>query len=128
MESLLFMTSQIRQVHPMCVFMLVHTYTVHFHSWLCLNGSICVLLFSRVHVSTLYPQESFTNVKTWLQEIDRYASTNVSKLLVGNKCDLTNKKVVDYTTAKVSGNIMSCCVVCVRARVCVCVCWCWARQ
>lgn len=45
-------------------------------------------------------QESFTNVKTWLQEIDRYASTNVSKLLVGNKCDLTNKKVVDYTTAK----------------------------
>lgn len=45
-------------------------------------------------------QESFTNVKQWLQEIDRYASTNVSKLLVGNKCDLTNKKVVDFTTAK----------------------------
>ena len=49
-----------------------------------------------------HPQESFMNVKTWLQEIDRYASTNVCKLLVGNKCDLTNKKVVDYTTAKVS--------------------------
>jgi Ras-related protein Rab-1A len=49
-------------------------------------------------------QESFTNVKTWLQEIDRYASTNVSKLLVGNKCDLTNKKVVDYTTAKEFGD------------------------
>ncbi|CAI7795578.1 unnamed protein product [Closterium sp. NIES-54] len=45
-------------------------------------------------------QESFNNVKQWLNEIDRYASENVNKLLVGNKCDLTNKRVVDYQTAK----------------------------
>lgn len=47
-------------------------------------------------------QESFNNVKQWLEEIDRYACDNVNKLLVGNKSDLTTKKVVDYTTAKVS--------------------------
>lgn len=47
-------------------------------------------------------QESFNNVKQWLNEIDRYASENVNKLLVGNKCDLTANKVVSYETAKVS--------------------------
>lgn len=45
-------------------------------------------------------QETFNNVKQWLEEIDRYACDNVNKLLVGNKCDLHTKKVVDYTTAK----------------------------
>ncbi|GMM47164.1 Rab family GTPase [Pichia kluyveri] len=45
-------------------------------------------------------QESFDNVNQWLQEIDRYGTSNVQKLLVGNKCDLTDKKVVDYAVAK----------------------------
>jgi len=45
-------------------------------------------------------QESFGNVKQWLEEIDRYACDGVNKLLVGNKNDLTTRKVVDYTTAK----------------------------
>eukprot|EP00667_Euglena_gracilis_P030005 EG_transcript_40714 len=44
--------------------------------------------------------ESFNNVKTWLNEIDKYATDKVNKLLVGNKCDLVVKKVVDYQTAK----------------------------
>ncbi|KAI9072624.1 hypothetical protein K1719_045420 [Acacia pycnantha] len=45
-------------------------------------------------------QESFNNVKQWLSEIDRYASDNVNKLLVGNKCDLKENRVVSYNTAK----------------------------
>jgi Ras-related protein Rab-1A len=49
-----------------------------------------------------YPtSDSFNNVKQWLQEIDRYATEGVNKLLVGNKSDMADKKVVEYTVAKV---------------------------
>ena len=51
-------------------------------------------------------QDSFNNVKQWLNEIDRYASENVNKLLVGNKCDLADKIAVSYETAKVSSSLM----------------------
>lgn len=45
--------------------------------------------------------DSFNNVKQWLQEIDRYATEGVNKLLVGNKSDMEDKKAVEYTVAKV---------------------------
>eukprot|EP00994_Dinema_validum_P001399 NODE_1281_length_1025_cov_92.005123_g982_i0.p2 GENE.NODE_1281_length_1025_cov_92.005123_g982_i0~~NODE_1281_length_1025_cov_92.005123_g982_i0.p2 ORF type:complete len:133 (-),score=29.96 NODE_1281_length_1025_cov_92.005123_g982_i0:335-733(-) len=45
-------------------------------------------------------QESYNNVKNWLTEINKYATENVNKLLVGNKCDLVVKKAVDFNTAK----------------------------
>merc|ERR1712139_617219 len=44
--------------------------------------------------------ETFEHVKTWLHEIDRYASENVNKLLVGNKSDLTSKRKVETESAK----------------------------
>ncbi|GAB2225874.1 hypothetical protein Droror1_Dr00021644 [Drosera rotundifolia] len=44
--------------------------------------------------------DSFNNVKQWLNEIDRYANESVCKLLVGNKSDLVDDKVVDTQTAK----------------------------
>ena len=46
-------------------------------------------------------QESFDNVKQWLQEIERYAQEAVCKLLVGNKCDLVEKRVVATSMAEV---------------------------
>ncbi|KAI0927851.1 GTP-binding protein of the rab, variant 2 [Taiwanofungus camphoratus] len=45
--------------------------------------------------------ESFENVKGWLHEIERYASETVKKLLIGNKSDLVERKVVAYSAAKV---------------------------
>ncbi|KAL0335294.1 UNVERIFIED_CONTAM: Ras-related protein RABD1 [Sesamum radiatum] len=49
---------------------------------------------------TMLLRWSFNNVKQWLNEIDRYANDSVCKLLVGNKCDLVESKVVDTQTAK----------------------------
>lgn len=43
--------------------------------------------------------DTFDNVKHWLNEIDRYACDNVCKLLVGNKVDLKDKKVVTTEAA-----------------------------
>ena len=45
-------------------------------------------------------EDSFTAVQRWLSEIDRYCHEHVNKMLVGNKCDLHQKKVVDFATAK----------------------------
>lgn len=46
-------------------------------------------------------KESFNNVKAWLKEISMYACASVNKLLVGNKCDLEDKRAVTYEEAKV---------------------------
>mmetsp|Transcript_2456 Transcript_2456/g.5495 ORF Transcript_2456/g.5495 Transcript_2456/m.5495 type:complete len:206 (-) Transcript_2456:449-1066(-) len=51
-------------------------------------------------VFDLTNRESFSNVKSWLREIARFASENVSRLLVGNKSDLSMQRVVDFETAK----------------------------
>ncbi|KAJ2326032.1 ras GTPase, partial [Coemansia sp. RSA 2681] len=49
---------------------------------------------------------SYDDVKQWLQEIDRYASEGVNKLLVGNKKDLEEARQVDYTAAKELANTL----------------------
>ena len=44
-------------------------------------------------------QASFNNVKTWLLECDRYAPEKTLRYIVGTKCELVSKTVVDYSTA-----------------------------
>ncbi|CAD8207182.1 unnamed protein product [Paramecium octaurelia] len=41
-------------------------------------------------------RESFENVKTWIAEIDKYASESVNRMLVGNKADITERREVSY--------------------------------
>jgi hypothetical protein len=65
----------------------------------CLRILACIGTVQIVYDVT--EMESFNNVKQWLNEIDRYANDSVCKLLVGNKCDLVENKVVDTQTAKV---------------------------
>ncbi|KAI3850741.1 hypothetical protein MKW98_030801 [Papaver atlanticum] len=71
----------------------------HFYIAATIFSSFCLseILVLGSHV---FYQESFNNVKQWLSEIDRYASENVNKLLVGNKCDMTTNRVVSYETGK----------------------------
>merc|ERR1712227_136570 len=45
-------------------------------------------------------QETFDNVKFWLQEISQFGNENCQKLLIGNKCDLVHQKVVDTQAAE----------------------------
>jgi len=44
--------------------------------------------------------ETYLELRQWLQEIDRYADQNVKKILIGNKADLMTNKVVDTNVAK----------------------------
>jgi len=39
-------------------------------------------------------RESFENIVKWNQEIERYAPENIKKLIIGNKVDLENQRVV----------------------------------
>ena len=44
--------------------------------------------------------ESFKNINNWLIEIEKNANINVYKILVGNKCDLEDKRTVSYQQGK----------------------------
>ncbi|GAB2275186.1 hypothetical protein Dimus_009948 [Dionaea muscipula] len=62
--------------------------------------SLAVTTEGHMVVYDVTDQESFNNVKQWLNEIDRYASDSVNKLLVGNKSDLAANRAVSSETAK----------------------------
>ena len=45
-------------------------------------------------------KESFKNLSNWLIEIEKNGNKNVLKLLIGNKTDLEDKRVISYNQGK----------------------------
>lgn len=40
-------------------------------------------------------EASFQNIRKWIQDVHTYAEQSVNLVLIGNKCDLVSKKVVE---------------------------------
>jgi Ras-related protein Rab-1A len=45
-------------------------------------------------------KESFKNISNWLIEIEKNASKNILRILIGNKCDLEDKRVITHAQGK----------------------------
>ena len=43
---------------------------------------------------------SFKNLETWINEVDKYADCLLERLLIGNKCDLEDQRKVSQSQAK----------------------------
>lgn len=39
-------------------------------------------------------EKSFENIKNWIRNIEEHASTDVEKMVLGNKCDITDRRQV----------------------------------
>jgi GTPase SAR1 family protein len=39
-------------------------------------------------------ENTYQDVHNWMSEVEKHASDNVSRILVGNKCDLEDKRDV----------------------------------
>jgi Ras-related protein Rab-8A len=59
------------------------------------RGAMGILL-----VYDVTDDKSFANIRNWIRNIEQHASENVNKILIGNKCDLVDKKVVDTAKGK----------------------------
>jgi len=59
------------------------------------RGAMGILL-----VYDVTDEKSFGNIRNWIRNIEQHATESVNKMLIGNKCDMTDKKVVDTDKGK----------------------------
>jgi Ras-related protein Rab-1A len=55
-------------------------------------------------VFDLTDKQSFENINSWFTEIEKYASNNIKKILVGNKCDISKDREISYKEANEFAN------------------------
>lgn len=53
------------------------------------RGAMGILL-----VYDITNEKSFDNIKTWIRNIEQHASEDVEKMILGNKCDMEDKRVI----------------------------------
>jgi Ras-related protein Rab-8A len=59
------------------------------------RGAMGILL-----VYDVTDEKSFANIRNWIRNIEQHATENVNKMLVGNKCDMVDKRVVEAERGK----------------------------
>jgi Ras-related protein Rab-8A len=59
------------------------------------RGAMGILL-----VYDVCDERSFNNIRTWFQNVEQHATEGVHKILIGNKCDWTEKRVVSEEQGK----------------------------
>merc|ERR1712129_285186 len=45
-------------------------------------------------------EHTFMNIRTWMSNINQYANDDISTVIIGNKCDMTNDRAVTLESAK----------------------------
>eukprot|EP01090_Pellita_catalonica_P008237 TRINITY_DN1895_c0_g1_i2.p1 TRINITY_DN1895_c0_g1~~TRINITY_DN1895_c0_g1_i2.p1 ORF type:complete len:129 (+),score=30.75 TRINITY_DN1895_c0_g1_i2:293-679(+) len=45
-------------------------------------------------------EKSFGNIRNWIRNIEQHATESVNKMLLGNKCDMEDGKVIDKARGK----------------------------
>ena len=56
------------------------------------RGAMGILL-----VYDVTDETSFSNVRNWMRQIDQNAAENVNRLLIGNKCDMDEQRVIMHS-------------------------------
>lgn len=59
------------------------------------RGAMGILL-----VYDVTDEQSFLNIRNWIRNIEQHAAESVNKILIGNKCDMTEDKLIEATRGK----------------------------